>query len=445
MGIRRTSNHMIKNKYLCILLIAGLALTACSSDDAVVEQKTLEPGKTYYLTVDATKGSDATTRALTLSGSTLTPTWATSEHVYVKGSTWATGSLSPDANAATARLNGVITGITGVLPQDLTLQFPRQAWSYTGQVGTIADIAAKYDYATATAHITAINGSNISASSAVTFTNQQAIVKFTLQDNNNGNAAINATSLCISANGLKTTDTETGDITITPASATSEIFAALRDISSTNVTLTAVAGGKTYVYNKSGASFTNGKYYEITVKMHEATEGTDLANVTTDYIGWVVGQNGKVYSTAAKASAASTTAVAMVAYVGTASNYTHGLAIALADESTDMNQSSAITAASTTKNTNTAVANATWRLPTLVDWQYILIGCGNGATYSSTPGTVGIGTLNAKLASVGNILQNTYYWSSIDTYSPYFSGNNVNLAFTGDAQLSHNVRACLAF
>ena len=431
---------MIKNKYLSILLIIGLALTACSSDDNVVEQKTLEPGKTYYLTVDATKGSDATTRALTLSGSKLTPTWATTEHVYVKGSTWATGSLSPDANAATARLNGAITGITGGLPQDLTLQFPQQTWSYTGQVGTIADIAAKYDYATATAHITAIDGTNITASSAVTFTNQQAIVKFTLQDKNNGNAAINATSLRISANGLKTSDTETGDITITPASATSEIFAALSGISSTNVTLTAVAGGKTYVYNKSGVSFDNGGYYEITVKMHEATEGTELANVTTDYIGWVVGQDGKVYSTADKATAAGTTAVAMVAYVGSASNCTHGLAVALADES-DMNHSSAITAV----EAKTAVTNGTWRLPTLVDWQYILIGCGNGASYSSTPGTVGIGTLNAKLASVGNILQNTYYWSSIDTYSPYFSGTNVNLAFTGDAQLLHNVRACLAF
>lgn len=79
---------MIKNKYLSILLIAGLALTACSSDYAVVEQKTLEPGKTYYLTVDATKGSDGTTRALNLPGSKLTPSWATTEQIYVKqGST----------------------------------------------------------------------------------------------------------------------------------------------------------------------------------------------------------------------------------------------------------------------------------------------------------------------------------------------------------------------
>ncbi len=434
---------MTKKIYFSILMVAGLALTACSSDDNVSEQKTLEPGKTYYLTVDATKGSDATTRALTLSGSTLTPTWATSEQIYVKQeSTWLTGSLSPNTNAATALLNGAITGVSGNLPQDLTLQFPRQEWSYTGQVGTIADIAAKYDYATATAHITAIDGSNISASSSVTFANQQAIVKFTLQDKNNSNAAINATSLRISANGLKTSDTETGDITITPASATSEIFAALSGISSTNVTLTAVAGGKTYVYNKSGVSFDNGGYYEITVKMHEATEGTDLANVTTDYIGWVVGQNGKVYSAADKATAAGTTAVAMVAYVGSASNCTHGLAVALADES-DMNQSSAITAV----EAKTAVTNGTWRLPTLVDWQYLLIGCGNGATYSSTPGTVGIGSLNAKLASVGTALTSGCYWSSIAYYCPYISSTTVDLSRTDiyGGVTSYHVRACLAF
>ena len=432
---------MTKKINFCILLVVGLALAACSSDDNVVEQKTLEPGKTYYLTVDATKGSDATTRALTLSGSTLTPTWATSEQIYVKQeSTWLTGSLSPNTNAATAWLNGAITGVSGNLPQDLTLQFPRQEWSYTGQIGTIADIAAKYDYATATAHITAIDGSNITASSSVTFVNQQAIVKFILQDKYN--AAINATSLRISANGLKTSDTETGDITITPGSATSEIFAALSGISSANVTLTAIVGDKTYVYNKSGASFVDGKYYEITVRMHEATEGTDLANVTTDYIGWVVGQNGKVYSAADKATAAGTTAVAMVAYVGSASNCTHGLAVALADES-DMNQSSAITAV----EAKTAVTNGTWRLPTLVDWQYLLIGCGNGATYSSTPGTVGIGSLNAKLASVGTALTSGCYWSSIAYYCPYISSTTVDLSRTDIyyGVTSYHVRACLAF
>ena len=417
---------MIKNKYLSILLIIGLALTACSSDDNVVEQKTLEPGKTYYLTVDATKGSDGTTRALNLSGSTLTPTWATTEHVYVKGSTWATGSLSPDANAATARLNGAITGITGDLPQDLTLQFPQQTWSYTGQVGTIADIAAKYDYATATAHITAIDGSNITASSAVTFTNQQAIVKFTLQDKNNGNAAINATSLRISANGLKTTDTETGDITITPASA-SEIFAALSGISSTNVTLTAVAGGKTYVYNKSGVSFDNGKYYEITVKMHEATEGTDLANVTTDYIGWVVGQDGKVYSTVSKASAASTTAVAMVAYVSGTGN---GLAIALTDDG-----SQTFETAKTTVSNKTQVDNKSWRLPLQADWNNMFTGCG------------GYGALNAKLATVGGLQLNGNYWAPESLYTSYtvtISSGGYSYASAIEG-MSSTIRACLAF
>lgn len=423
---------MIKNKYLCILLIAGLALTACSSDDAVVEQKTLEPGKTYYLTVDATKGSDGTTRALNLSGSTLTPTWATSEQIYVKqGSTWLDGSLSPNANAATAWLNGAITGVSGDLPQDLTLQFPRQTWSYTGQVGTIDDIAANYDYATATAHVTEINGSNISASSAVTFDNQQAIVKFTLQDKNNGNAPIDATSLCISANGLKTSDTETGDITITPASATSEIFAALSGISSTNVTLTAVVDNKTYnktyVYNKSGVSFDNGKYYEITVKMHEATEGTDLANVTTDYIGWVVGQNGKVYSTVSKAVAASTTAVAMVAYVSGTGN---GLAIALTDDG-----SQTFETAKTTVSNKTQVDNKSWRLPLQTDWNNMFTGCG------------GYGALNAKLATVGGSQLNGNYWAPESLYSAYtmtISSEGYSYAFAIDG-ISSTVRACLAF
>ena len=57
--------------------------------------------------------------------------------------------------------------------------------------------------------------------------------------------------------------------TVTPASATSEIYVAIPGFSGKTVTLTATVDDKTYTYEKSGVSFTNGKYYEITVKMTE--------------------------------------------------------------------------------------------------------------------------------------------------------------------------------
>jgi hypothetical protein len=244
--------------------------------------KDAEPARTYSMSVDATKSGDALTRALTLSGNTLSATWATTENVYVQGTLlsnsstfWFDGSIQPQSAGASTRLNGQITlpstytesmsTLIGEHPE-FTLQFPHSGeLDYTGQVGTLEDIAAKYDYAIATNVLFDIEGDHITATSDAKFYNQQAIVKFTLKDQN-GNA-INASSLEISANGLIQAGSTTGTITITPASPTSIIFAALRGIASTTVTLSATCADGTYTYNKSDVTFTNGEYYDITVKM----------------------------------------------------------------------------------------------------------------------------------------------------------------------------------
>ena len=67
-----------------------------------------------------------------------------------------------------------------------------------------------------------------------------------------------------------------GDLTVTPASATSEIFVALRNEkgSADTYTLSANVGGKKYAFSKSGVNFQNGKYYTVTVKMAEQAAST---------------------------------------------------------------------------------------------------------------------------------------------------------------------------
>jgi len=276
---------MIKNKYLSFLLIAGLMLTACSSDDTVVEQKTLEPGKTYYLTVDATKGSDATTRALTLSGSTLTASWATTEHVYVQGTLvsnsskfWFEGTIQPQTAGTTTRLNGAISLPTGWQyssvdeaigsPHILNLQFPRSgALDYTGQKGTLADIAANYDYARAEGVRFDIKSDHIEGVTSASFENQQAIVKFTLIDKVDGTTKLSPTALTINYGS------GTVSLTNIPAATYSTngdgiLFVAIPGFSNQTVTLTATVGNDTYTYTTSSTkTFVNGKYYEIGVKM----------------------------------------------------------------------------------------------------------------------------------------------------------------------------------
>lgn len=284
-------NHiarMIVFKYFggAVLLTAGIMLSACSSDDTTPEPQVQ---RTFSLTVDAAKGgyvdaatSRAATRALTISDDNLNASWATTEQVYVQGTpyphtnVWLQGSIQPMSAGKTTRLNGTVSlpegsqiTIEDVIgnPHTLTLQFPRLGEpDYTGQIGTLADIAAKYDYARAEGVRFDIVGDHIEGVLPATFVNQQAIVKFVLYDNayTETNVPINASSLTISASGLITKEgDETGTLTITPTSPTNEIWAALSGINSTEVTLTANIGVNTYTFTQSGVTFEDGKFYII--------------------------------------------------------------------------------------------------------------------------------------------------------------------------------------
>ena len=105
----------------------------------------------------------------------------------------------------------------------LTLVFPRTGRDYTGQKGTLDDIAANYDYATAQVEVQYADNTFVSASDAK-FKNLQAIVRFNLQDKSS--KAISVSSLTISADGLLQKEGVTGPVTITPATATNDIYAA---------------------------------------------------------------------------------------------------------------------------------------------------------------------------------------------------------------------------
>ena len=246
---------------LAALLIASAAVfTACSSDDNITSEQPATPTGKYIMTVQASKGDDATTRALTLgrndenTKNVLNATWAEGDKVKVYNSSNAEiGELTAETSGASTKLKGDLS----TLPTDgetLTLKFLSP--SYASQNGTIEHIAANCDYATATVTAT-VSGSAVTATDA-NFENKQAIVKFSLTDKTT-TSAISATQLVVNDG--------TTDYTITPASATSEIYVALPGFSGQTVTLTATAGGNTYSYEKTGVSFTNGQYYEITVKM----------------------------------------------------------------------------------------------------------------------------------------------------------------------------------
>ncbi len=254
-------------KMLAALLVAGAAFTACSSDDNTASEQPVNPAQqTYTLTVNAAKGSNATTRALSLSGSTLNATWGAGEVVKVyNASSEEIATLTPvTAGSASADLTGTITGTVPSVNDALTLKF--LSASYTSQDGTLAYIGANCDYATASVTVSSVGGGTITTTDA-TFTNQQAIVKFTLTDKSSND--ISATQLVVNDG--------TTDYTIIPASATSEIYVAIPGISNKAISLTATVGYDIYTFKKSSVTFSNGSYYAITVKLEKVVpEAVDL-------------------------------------------------------------------------------------------------------------------------------------------------------------------------
>jgi hypothetical protein len=152
--------------------------------------------------------------------------------------------------------------------------------------------------------------------------------------------------------------------------------------------------------------------------------------LTTAEIGWRIGSDGNAYSPGILPTGV--TAVAMVAYLGSASDCANGLAIALDDESGTMYQSDAIAACAAKTS---PIAGGAWRLTSDNDWLYMISGCGGTSQFDYSG-------LNTKLAAVGGTtLDDRYiitgYYSRID-----FAGSNSGFGFTSN---KWKVRAVLAF
>lgn len=295
-------------------VLTATIFVACSNDDESIEQQPVNTTEqTYTLTVEASKGENTAlaraTRALSLDDKTLNATWNANEEVAVVRAANTTKNYGTLKSAASTNGNTTLTGslenITysskPAVNDNLYLFFPARTVNYAAQAGTIADIAERLDYSSASVTVTAVDESakTISASNAV-FTNHQAVVKFTLQDNAGND--ISASSLTIhdannkmviSRNEPSNADPTakwstirggSSDITILPSTPTNVMYVAISsDNEAMNLTLTATVEGYEYTYTCSNVTFTDGKYYEITVKMR-SPQAVNLALAATDIV-----------------------------------------------------------------------------------------------------------------------------------------------------------------
>ena len=465
---------MKKNiRTLAALLIASATLAACSSYDNEIQNaqpaNPTEP-KTYTMTIQATKATGgATTRGLSLDGKTLNVKWNEGEQVEVV-QTSGTTSKSLGTLKAKASTDGITT-LTGELVglqtgAQLKFYLHGATYDYTGQKGVLLNadgnnsIEEKYDYAFAATYDYTIDGSTVTVASGINLEAQQSIVKFTFVDNN-GNA-INAKSLEIETtnplvekmNNIDGTgNSQVKSMTITPASATNVIYAAIPNTEvnkdrPNDYTLTVTDGnGIKYAYTKKDVTFVNGKYYEVKVKIlsHPLSKAV---------VGEIVGTDGMAYPVTYKDRMPSgVSAVAVVAY----KNGSSGLAIALEDVSdsqmtwcNDFGKGIASPSCEAWNKSEKAVTGGSWRLPSKGDWENM---------FKATSGsTTNYKDLNAAITAAGgkalhDVVNYNMYWTSEEVdpgygdtvYSVFLEVDGAEFVGVYPDEYFSYVRACLSF
>ena len=252
--------------------MAALALmtAACSNDDNEFAQ---QPQKAEGITITAQlapKTGGATTRAVSDGGNKIESVWAENEHIAIL---YEVSSTKYVADATITAVDGSGTAtitftVDGGTPDNTacTLVYPLSAAKddKSGVKDAATLLSAQDGTLNENLDVRVGAGTIRTTTPGLTVTTQPAaqfaIFKFTVK-NADGSATIDVKPLTVTTGGQ--------DYVITPASATSALYAALPAISDQAVTFTATGSdSKTYMASKASVTFAAGKYYQSTVKMH---------------------------------------------------------------------------------------------------------------------------------------------------------------------------------
>ena len=255
---------------LAALLFCGAVLPACTDKEDVKENNSIIENvkqQTLSLTINASKNKNSKiSKALAESGQNLAATWGENDEVSVYDGETLLGTLKPQTTGETST---VLSGNNLQAPTGTTLTLKFNTPNYANQDGTLEYIAANCDYVVAElSEVKVVDGEITYKEDYADFINQQAIVKFTLK---NGDADFSATSLKVN------------DYTVTASSATNVFYVAIPATSDVALVAT-VSGGNEYAYTKTGANFSNGNFYNVTVKTWKAKLVVATASNITEAI-----------------------------------------------------------------------------------------------------------------------------------------------------------------
>ena len=260
--------------------MAALALmtAACSNDDN--DLTTPQPQKAEGITITAQlapKTGGATTRAVSDGGNKIVSEWAENEHIAVLYEVSST-KYAADATITAVDGDGAATiefTVEAGTPDNTacTLVYPYDAAKddHTGVKDATELLAAQDGTLNANLDVRVGEGTIRTSTPGLTVTTQPAaqfaIFKFTTKSVPGEGGSLNNTNV------TKLTVTTGGqDYVITPASATSTLYAALPAVSGQTVSFTATDGSNLYAASKASVSFDAAKYYQSTVKMGKVIE-----------------------------------------------------------------------------------------------------------------------------------------------------------------------------
>ena len=263
-----------------IFMMAALALTfaACSNDDN--DLTTQQPQKAEGITITAQlapKTDGAATRAVSEGTNKIVSEWAENEHVAVLYEVSST-KYAADATITAVDGDGAATitfTVEDGTPDDTpcTLVYPYSAAKddHTGVKDAATLLAAQDGTLSANLDVRVGAGTIQTTTPGLTVTTQPAaqfaIFKFTTQSVPSAGGSLqntNVTKLTVTIGAQ--------DYVITPASATSTLYAALPAVSGQTVSFTATGGSNLYAASKASVSFDAAKYYQSTVKMGKVIE-----------------------------------------------------------------------------------------------------------------------------------------------------------------------------
>ena len=477
---------------MAALLVVGAIMTSCSSDENI-DNPQQPANNDNIVTLTATVGFDANAGTRAIDSSTGVKTFEGTNQIAViyknvSGETKKAVStdFTPTGDNTNATFTVTLTSpannsaIRYIYPATMAKNVATSATitdddatiDYTGlmnsQNGDLTTLGTNYDLAVFDG---SLSGTDLPASA--TLTNPLAICKFTMLEG--------TTDITPSVTSLTVSD-GTNSYAVTPSTPTTtpvKIYVAMKPVTNGNIAFAAATDTKTYFKTATNKTLVASNLYPIDVSLISLAKGN------------VICSDGSLYASKTDATNDGKTPVAVVAYLGSSTGdatYNHGLALALADASTNAKWCDQTTlvlclgtgkqkgdetaakgdmagiantdalfghgshthaAAEAAKSYNSGVhptGTSAWFLPSAGQWDKMFIA--NGGSGASCSG------LNTTITNAGGtgLVTNLGYWSSTEcdaekAWRWYVDDGGVFnwLGQNKENITSVHVRACIAF